>query len=175
MPEEGALPGYSQAATYLLHLIERGLVDAHLLKVILRGLDHLVDDLAVDIALDVPSALPWPCCWRARGLLTTITFDMAARSPTPSYLLYGCNVRRHGAGARLSLARRGWKDGKPARRQRSRRQTAGARALKGALVPWVVDYTREIRRRRVSVRRLQGPHVGVVGCNGRGEANVGGL
>jgi hypothetical protein len=122
MPEEGALPGYSQAATYLLHLIERGLVDAHLLKVILRGLDHLIDDLAVDIALDVPSALPWPCCWRARGLLTTITFDMAARFPTPSYLLYGCNVRRHGAGARLSLARRGWE----------RRQASQATALEAA-------------------------------------------
>jgi hypothetical protein len=73
-------PGCSQANTYLLHFVERGLVDAHLLEVILRGLNHLVDDLTVDLTLESPSA---GCLHPAlpRGLLTTISFDMVARSP----------------------------------------------------------------------------------------------
>ena len=48
------------AATYLLHLVERRLVNAELLKVILRGLDHFLNDLLVDIALQSRSACrPW--------------------------------------------------------------------------------------------------------------------
>jgi hypothetical protein len=38
-------------ATYLHHLVQRRLVHAKLLKVILRRLDHLLDDLLVDVAL----------------------------------------------------------------------------------------------------------------------------
>lgn len=39
--------------TYLLHLVQRGLLDTKLLKVICRGADHLVDDLLVDGTLAV--------------------------------------------------------------------------------------------------------------------------
>jgi hypothetical protein len=45
--EEGRL-----SATYLLHLVERGLVYAKLLKVILRRSNHLFDDLLVDRTLE---------------------------------------------------------------------------------------------------------------------------
>jgi hypothetical protein len=44
-------------ATYLHHLVQRRLVDAKLLKVILRRLDHLLDDLLVDGALLLLSAM----------------------------------------------------------------------------------------------------------------------
>ena len=52
--------------TYLLHLVERRLVHAKLLEVILRRLDDLVDDLLVDVTLQLLSArmllrkcMPW--------------------------------------------------------------------------------------------------------------------
>lgn len=38
-------------ATYLLHLVERRLIHAELLEVILRRRDDLFDDLLVDAAL----------------------------------------------------------------------------------------------------------------------------
>lgn len=44
-------PALAEVATYLLHLVQRGLVNAKLLKVILRGRNHLVDDQLVDRAL----------------------------------------------------------------------------------------------------------------------------
>lgn len=47
--------------TYLLHLVERRLVHAKLLEIILRCLDDLLDDLLVDITLMMLSAqLPRP-------------------------------------------------------------------------------------------------------------------
>ena len=47
-----------QVATYLLHLVERAMIDARLLEVILRGLDHLLDDLLVHAALVVAVSKP---------------------------------------------------------------------------------------------------------------------
>lgn len=48
--------------TYLLHFVERRLVHAELLEIILRGLDDLLDDLLVDIALVLLSArCLYPC------------------------------------------------------------------------------------------------------------------
>ena len=47
-----------QVATYLLHLVERRVVDARLLEIILRRLDHLLDDLLVDAALVVAVSKP---------------------------------------------------------------------------------------------------------------------
>lgn len=48
--------------TYLLHLVERRLIHAELLEIILRSLDDLLDDLLVDIALVSLSArLPLWC------------------------------------------------------------------------------------------------------------------
>jgi hypothetical protein len=75
-----------QAVTYLLHFVERRLVYSKLFKVILRGLNHLVDDLLVDSALDVAVSqwcLPLPICrsHSAWGQLTTIVFDMVAPFP----------------------------------------------------------------------------------------------
>lgn len=51
--EDRCEPSSGQVATYLLHLVQRRLVHAELLEVILRGLDHLVDDLLVDSALAI--------------------------------------------------------------------------------------------------------------------------
>lgn len=49
--------------TYLLHLVERRLIHAELLKIILRSLDDLLDDLLIDIALMLLSArLTLPMC-----------------------------------------------------------------------------------------------------------------
>ncbi len=42
--------------TYLLHLVECRLIYAKFLKIILRSLDDLFDDLLVDIALMLQSA-----------------------------------------------------------------------------------------------------------------------
>jgi hypothetical protein len=42
--------------TYLLHLVERRLVNAELLEIILRRLDDLVDYLLVDVTLQLLSA-----------------------------------------------------------------------------------------------------------------------
>jgi hypothetical protein len=47
-----------QVVTYLLHLVKRRLVHAELLEVILRCLNHLVDDLLVDITLAVAVSKP---------------------------------------------------------------------------------------------------------------------
>jgi hypothetical protein len=47
-----------QVATYLLHLVECGVINARLLEVILRGRDHLVDDLLVHGALVVAVSKP---------------------------------------------------------------------------------------------------------------------
>jgi hypothetical protein len=47
----GTRRSFWQRATYLLHLVERRLVDAELLEVIVRRLDHPLDDLLVDQAL----------------------------------------------------------------------------------------------------------------------------
>jgi hypothetical protein len=48
----GRTSRHGLAATYLLHLVERVLVHAELLKVILRRSDDLVNDLLVDTALE---------------------------------------------------------------------------------------------------------------------------
>jgi hypothetical protein len=75
-----------QVATYLLHLVKRVMVHARFLKVIERGLDHLLDDLLVDIALVVAvskRAFTLPlllACARPWGILTTTAFDMATVS-----------------------------------------------------------------------------------------------
>ena len=44
-------PVLRQLATYLLHFVERRLIDAEFLEVILRRLYHTLDDLLVDQAL----------------------------------------------------------------------------------------------------------------------------
>jgi hypothetical protein len=46
-------PGCGQAVTYLLHFVERRLIDTRLFEVIVGSLDHLLDDQVVDVALNV--------------------------------------------------------------------------------------------------------------------------
>lgn len=76
-------------ATYLLHLVERRLVDAELFEVILRRLDHPLDDLQIDLALlwllacCLLSLTHAPPC--VAGVLTTALFDMAI---LPRWLCY---------------------------------------------------------------------------------------
>lgn len=80
----GQWPGCS--ITHLLHLLQSALVDARLLKVVLRRLDHLLHDLLVHAALVVAvskpaSTLPPPARAHAcapQGILTTTEFDMVA-------------------------------------------------------------------------------------------------
>lgn len=60
--------------TYLLHLVERRLVHAELLEVILRSLDDLLDDLLVDITLVLLSArLPSPMCECSHEHMPSVT------------------------------------------------------------------------------------------------------
>jgi hypothetical protein len=51
-------PGSGQVATYLLHLVERTMVDARLFKVVLGRLHDLLHDLLVDVALVVAVSKP---------------------------------------------------------------------------------------------------------------------
>lgn len=87
-----------QAATYLLHLFQGAVVDARLLKVILRRLDYLLHDLLVHAALVVavskpastlaPDARASTRC-ATQGILTTTEFDMMATAWYGlSYLVY---------------------------------------------------------------------------------------
>jgi hypothetical protein len=70
MRSEGGTPRLRLIATYLLHLIERGLIHAELLEVILRRRDDLVDDLLVDGTLESLSARsPSPRSRVLRGYL----------------------------------------------------------------------------------------------------------
>lgn len=104
-----------QAVTYLLHLLQRRLVHAELLKVILRGLNHLVNDLLVHSALGVAvSALAFYLVRRrlrsAPGQLTTIVFDMAA-SLRLFQLSIVCLATRAGTAQRLCDCRVRAEDG----------------------------------------------------------------
>lgn len=54
------------AMTYLLHFVERRLVHAELLEIILRSLDDLLDNLLVDITLMLLSAHCLSPCASAR-------------------------------------------------------------------------------------------------------------
>jgi hypothetical protein len=49
-------PGSGLSATYLLHLVERGLIHAKLFKVILRCRNDFLDDVLIDGALESLSA-----------------------------------------------------------------------------------------------------------------------
>ena len=73
-----------QLATYLLHLVERRLIDAELLEIILRRLDDPLDDLLVDQTLlsllAAAAATDSHPHVRAAGVLTTAPLDMAAIS-----------------------------------------------------------------------------------------------
>jgi hypothetical protein len=96
--------------TYLLHLVERRLVHAKLLEVILRRLDDLVDDLLVDVTLQLLSArvlLRERMAWHVlacagRRQLTTTWFDMATSFRSvrarASYLGYGTGGAQGRAG-----------------------------------------------------------------------------
>lgn len=74
--------------TYLLHLVERRLVHAELLKVILRSLDDLLNDLLVDITLVLLSAhLPLPKCMCLHAQVPRTTDHYLVRHGDDSYFL----------------------------------------------------------------------------------------
>ena len=60
--------------TYLLHLVERRLVHPELLKIILRSLDDLLDDLLIDITLmSLSACLSLPICSCSHAQLPRVT------------------------------------------------------------------------------------------------------
>jgi hypothetical protein len=159
-----------QVATYLPHLIESTVVNARLLKVILRRLDHLLHDLLVDIALVVAVSKPaftLPPLARAPGILTTTVFDMFTNLLVVfSYLVYG--IGPGDAAQRLAIVARVQRVGGTARSDRRRqrlRLQMGSRALEEAFARSRITTDMVLHQTGNFVRRVGvSPTVTLVGC-----------